>query len=295
MKSFREFLNTKKEKLKKGIQKAIAGLLVSAALLSPVKANAVTSNIDLNINNFIDNKNYTELAMAVNENIPKDHSPIKITADMIEGAIETNVGKLWYQNSAAWKKSGMKNFEKMEGAGCFFLSLAGMSQIKEHKRLVPKQIIALSDFAHKKGWVGKDPRDDKNGDPEDMYVWKPELLASAANSMLKDGSNWDKEDASWKNVNNSNKSVTEVGRFGPNQKIPAGKDWDFCVVKINSPIKIGKEHFILADKNGKVLYDPLYQFGRGFSTSLHSILWPETIEKNPNKGKYSQVYLYKFN
>jgi hypothetical protein len=294
MKPFKEFVKDKKEIIISKAKKAIASLLVTAALLSPMKANAVASDISPEA---ISNKNYTEIAMAVNKNIVKDHPPIKITADMIEGAVESNVGKLFRQNSVMWERLGWEHAEKMEDAGCFFLSLTGMSQIKDHKRLSPQQIIALSEFAHKKGWVGKDPRDGKNGDPEDMYVWKPELLASAANSMIKDGASWDKEDASWKNTNNSNKTVKEVGRFGPNQKIPAGKDWDFCVVKISSPIRIGKEHFVLADKNGKILLDPLGQRYTGHSSSLFSILYPDLPEnKNgPNKGKYSEVYLYKFN
>lgn len=299
MKSFREFLNKKKEIKIPSLRKAIATLLIATAMLSPMKANAVMSKVDDDIKTFSQNQNYVELASAINENMPKDHDPIKITADMIEGAVEGNVHNLYWQNSRAWKLDNWEYGEQMNDAGCFFLDVVSMPQIKENYRIHHKWIKMINDYAHNKGnngkqVVGRDPRDGDNGSDKDMYVWYPTKLADMAYQMikiLKEGGN-PEEDDSWKNPP---KRVTEVGRFGPNSRIPAGKDWDFCIVKISSPIRVGKEHFVLCDKNGKVLLDPLYQRILGHSSSLFSVLYPDLPEnKNgPNKGKYSEVYLYK--
>lgn len=300
MKSFKEFLKDKKVITLSKVKKAIAALLISMAFLSPMKANAVASDLDNDINKFIDNKNYTVLASAVNEKLP-DHSPIKITADMIEGAVETNPHKLFWQNSRAWKMDNWEYGEQMNDAGCFLLDVMSMSQIKEKYRLPSKYQKMITEYAHKKDnkgkqIVGKDPRDGKNASEKDMYVWNPTKLSDMAYQMitiLKNGEN-PEENLSWQTPP---KRTTEVGRFGPNSKIPGNLDWDFCIVKISSPIRIGKEHFVLCDKNGKVLLDPLAQSITGHSSSLFSILYPDLPEnKNgPNKGKYSEVYLYKLN
>ena len=302
MKSFREFLKNKKITITIPIfKKAIATLLITAAFLSPMKANAIANNLS---ETDIKNKNYIELASAVNEQLPqrtKDHPPIKITADMIEGAVEANPHKLYWQNSIAWTTDSWEYGEQMNDAGCFLLDVMSMSQIEENYRLPSKYQKMITEYAHNKDSkgnqiVGKDPRDGKNASEKDMYVWNPVKLSDMAYQMieiLKKGGN-PEEDLSWQNPP---KRTIEVGRFGPNSKIPGNLSWDYCIVKISSPIRIGKEHFVLCDKNGKVLLDPLYQKMYGHSSSLFSILYPDLPEnkKGPNKGKYSEVYLYKLN